>query len=40
MPRIVSITGHTMQAATRILERYLSMTPALLRAAMTAFENA
>ena len=40
VPQIVSITGHTMQSATRILERYLSMTPALSKAAMTAFENA
>ena len=40
VPQIVSITGHTMQSATRILERYLSMRPALSKAAMTAFENA
>jgi hypothetical protein len=40
IPQIVSITGHAMQSATRILERYLSMTPALSKAAMTAFENA
>ena len=39
IPQIVSITGHTMQSATRILERYLSMTQALSKAAMTAFEN-
>lgn len=40
VPQIVSITGHTMQSATRILERYLSMTPALSKTPMTAFENA
>lgn len=40
VPQIVSITGHTLQSATRILERYLSITPALSKAAMTAFENA
>jgi len=40
IPQIVSITGHTMQSATRILERYLSMTQALSKAAMNAFENA
>ena len=40
VPRIAAITGHTMQSATRILERYLSMTPALSKAAMQAFENA
>ena len=40
VPQIVSITGHTMQSATRILERYLSMRPAMSKAAMTAFENA
>ena len=40
IPQIVSITGHTMHSATRILERYLSMTKALSKAAMTAFENA
>jgi hypothetical protein len=40
VPQIVSITGHKIQSATRILERYLSITPALSKAAMTAFENA
>ena len=40
IPQIVSITGHTLQSATRILERYMAFTPALSKAAMTAFENA
>ena len=40
VPQIAAITGHTLQSATRILERYLSKTPALSKAAMTAFENA
>ncbi len=40
IPQIVAITGHTMQSATRILERYLSITPALSKAAMMHFENA
>ena len=40
IPQIVAITGHTLQSATRILERYLSVMPALSKAAMTAFESA
>ena len=40
VPQIVSITGHSLQSATRILERYLSITQSLSRAAMIAFENA
>ena len=40
VPQIASITGHTLQSATRILERYLSITQALSKAAMVAFENA
>ena len=39
IPQIVAITGHTLQSATRILERYMALTPALSKAAMTAFEN-
>ncbi len=38
MPQIASITGHTLQSATRILEKYMVMTPALSRAAIQAFE--
>lgn len=40
IPQIVSITGHTLQSATRILERYLSRTSAMSQSAMDAFENA
>lgn len=40
IPQIVSITGHTLQSATRILECYLPRTAALSSAAMDAFENA
>ncbi|MDO5648110.1 tyrosine-type recombinase/integrase [Paracoccus sp. (in: a-proteobacteria)] len=39
VPQIASITGHTLQSATRILEKYLAMTPALSRAAIQAFES-
>lgn len=39
VPRICAITGHTLQSATRILEKYLAMTPALSKAAIIAFEN-
>lgn len=39
VPQIASITGHTLQSATRILEKYMAMTPALSRAAIQAFEN-
>jgi integrase len=37
---ICAITGHTLQSATRILERYLAMTDALSSAAIHLFENA
>ena len=37
--RICAVTGHTLQSATRILEKYLAMTPALSKAAILAFEN-
>ena len=40
VPQIVAITGHTMQSAHRILEKYLARTEALSRAAIVAFENA
>lgn len=40
IPEIVSITGHTMQSATRILERYMKRTKALASAAIIRFENA
>jgi len=40
IPQIVAITGHTMQSATRILERYLARTAALAEAAILRFENA
>lgn len=39
IPQICAVTGHTLQSATRILEKYLAMTPALSRAAILAFEN-
>jgi len=38
--QICAITGHTLQSATRILERYLAMTDALSSAAIHLFENA
>lgn len=40
VPMIVTITGHTMQSATRILEKYLARTRRLSEAAIYAFENA
>lgn len=39
IPQICAVTGHTLQSATRILEKYLAMTPALSKAAILAFEN-
>lgn len=39
-PQIVAITGHSMQSAHRILERYLARTEALSQAAILRFENA
>ena len=39
VPQIVAITGHTMQSAHRILERYLARTSALSAAAILHFEN-
>lgn len=40
VPQIVAITGHTMQSAHRILERYLARAAALSEAAILHFENA
>lgn len=40
VPQIAAITGHTLDSASRILARYMSMTPALAKAAMVLFENA
>ncbi|WP_108460987.1 tyrosine-type recombinase/integrase [Devosia naphthalenivorans] len=40
IPQIVSITGHTLESATRILERYLARTKRLSEAAILLFENA
>jgi integrase len=39
-PQIVAITGHTLESANRILEKYLSRTKRLSEAAIFAFENA
>lgn len=39
IPLICSITGHTLQSATRILEKYLARTEAMSKAAILAFEN-
>lgn len=39
IPQICAVTGRTLQSATRILEKYLAMTPALSKAAILAFEN-
>lgn len=39
VPQIVAITGHTLQSAHRILERYLARTAVLAEAAILAFEN-
>jgi integrase len=39
LPLICSVTGHSLQSATRILEKYLARTPDMARAAILAFEN-
>ncbi|MFN3825896.1 MAG: hypothetical protein ACK4RN_18160 [Pseudorhodobacter sp.] len=39
VPQICAVTGHTLQSATRILEKYLARTAAMSRAAILAFEN-
>jgi integrase len=40
VPQIASITGHTLESVTRILEKYLARTRRLSEAAIYAFENA
>lgn len=40
VPQIVAITGHTLQSATRILEKYQATTRAMADAAILKFENA
>jgi integrase len=40
IPQVCSITGHTLESATRILRRYLASTDAIARAAILRFENA
>ncbi|PZX39506.1 hypothetical protein LY56_02674 [Roseinatronobacter thiooxidans] len=40
VPQIVSITGHSLQSAHRILEKYLARTEALSQTAIHHFENA
>ncbi len=37
--QICAVTGHTLQSATRILEKYMARTAALSKAAILAFEN-
>ena len=39
IPQICAVTGHTLQSATGILEKYFAMTPALSRAAILAFKS-
>lgn len=39
LPQICAVTGHTLQSATRILEKYLARTSAMSQAAILAFEN-
>ena len=40
LPEIVSITGHNLQSAARILERNLPRTKAMADVAIVRFENA
>ena len=40
IPQICAITGHTLQSATGILQRYTSMTKILGESAIKVFENA
>ena len=40
VPQIVAITGHTIQSAHRILERFLARSSALSAAAILHFDNA
>lgn len=39
LPQVCAVTGHTLQSATRILEKYLARTAAMSKAAFLAFEN-
>lgn len=39
IPQICGVTGHTLESATRIIAKYLAMTPAFSKAAIMAFEN-
>lgn len=39
LPQVCAVTGHTLQSATRILEKYLARTAAMSKAAIMAFEN-
>ncbi len=39
IPQICAVTGHTLQSATRILEKYMARTAAMSKAAILAFEN-
>ncbi|MDW4551496.1 tyrosine-type recombinase/integrase [Defluviimonas sp. D31] len=39
IPQMCAVTEHTLQSATRILERYMARTSAMSRAAIQAFEN-
>lgn len=40
VPQICAVTGHTLQSATRILEKYMARTAAMSKAAILAFQNA
>ncbi|TVP94061.1 MAG: hypothetical protein EA338_13150 [Roseinatronobacter sp.] len=40
VPQIVAVTGHTLESATRILERYMARTSRMAEAAILHFENA
>ena len=40
IPQFCAITGHSLPSATRILERYMSMTDAFSSAAIHPFQNA
>jgi len=40
IPQVCSITGHTLESATRILRHYLASTEAIAKAAILRFENA
>jgi hypothetical protein len=40
IPQICAITGHTLESATKILERYMARNSALADAGIVHFENA